>query len=306
MTRKRIEIPRYTVNIFFALLSAVVWILAYHLFAEASAVDLGYHFAAEILKDLGVVVAGLAIVDWLWLLFSGDPIQQHLDRLETSFNEALLRLESSVQASVNRSIDESTARLESKIEASIEVVGHARHSGVIRIDSDPTALDAGFPTDAVKHAHDRIDLCGMSLHSLFARGDFISTLRAAIARGCLIRICIVSPTNASVLENSEESARAAMPGQSRSVIDALKLLKDSLRKSSTEQADRLSLYVLQEGTMTAFISRIDEKMLVVPYLRSAFTMDSPAMLLEDAGESPVFVAYEKEFEYHVSVAQKID
>jgi hypothetical protein len=58
---------RSNVNLFFTMLSALVCILAYHFFAKGSEADLGYHFTAEILKDLGVVVAGLAIVNWLWM-----------------------------------------------------------------------------------------------------------------------------------------------------------------------------------------------------------------------------------------------
>jgi hypothetical protein len=290
--------------------------LSYHFFSKGPEINLGYHFTAEILKDLGVVVAGLAIVDWLWLLFSGDPVQKHLDRVEGSFQQSITRLEGSVQQSltrleesveqsVNRSIDGSTARLESKIEGSIEVVGHARHSGMIRIDSNPTALDAGFPTDAIKKAKRSIDLCGMTLHALFARGDFISTLEEALRKGCAVRICISSPENQAVIDNSLPSARAAMPGQSLAVIDALGLLKSSLQNISYGTADRLSLFVLEDGIMTAFISRIDEKMLVIPYLRSAFTMDSPAMLLEDVGQRPIYLTYIKEFEYLVAVAKKV-
>ncbi len=144
--RRAILTPRSTVNIFFALVSVVVWGLSYYFFSKTPHEDLlAYRFPAEILKDLGVVIAGLAIVDWLWRLFSGDPIEQSLDRLE------------------------------GEIKAAIQIVGHAQHAGVIRIDSDPAALDAGFPTDFFKNAHS-IDLCGFTLHSLFARGDLISTL----------------------------------------------------------------------------------------------------------------------------------
>ncbi len=96
-----------------------------------------------------------------------------------------------------------------------------------------------------------------------------------------------------------------MPGQSASVIEALRSLKGSLSAASKELADRISLYVLEDGLMNASISRIDRKMLVVPYLRSAFTMDSPAMLLENTGKKPLFTAYQREFEYLLTVSKKI-
>jgi hypothetical protein len=270
--RERITIPRSTVNIFFAVLAIVVWVPSYYFYSKVPD-QVGYHFAAEILKDLGVVIAGLAIVDWLWTLFSGDPVQQKIDQLQSSIGDAF------------------------------EIVRHARNSGVIRIDSNPVDLDAGFPTDTFKSALE-IDLCGMTLHSLFARGDLISTLEYAVKRGCKVRICIASPTNSVVLENSLQDARAAMPGQSASVIEAVGSLKKSL--PGAQAKGDLSLYVLPNGVMTAFISRIDQKMLVVPYLRSAFTMNSPAMLLENTSKQrSLFAIYKQEFDYLVAQSSEV-
>ena len=272
---RNISVPRSTVNLFFVLLAIVVWGLSYYLLSQGSDTKLSFQqFTAEILKDLGVVIAGLALVDWLWRLFSGDPVEQSLGRLEESIKDA------------------------------IHIVAHARHSGVVRIDSDPVALDAGFPTDQFRNAQS-IDLCGVTLHSLFARGDLTSAMEEAVKRGCRIRVCVASPENSAVLNNSSETARAAMPGQSASVIGAIRSLETSLRTTSNELADRISLYLLQDGVMMASISRIDRKMVVVPYLQSAFTLDSPAMLLEDSGERPLFATYQREFEHLLSVSKRV-
>jgi len=314
MSQQNSVLPRYKVNILFVGISAVVWAISYYCFSKSSTEDLGFHFAGELLKDIGVVVAGLAIVDWLWAFFSGDPVEKHLDTMEVKVRELLgllqgavdgsiQRLESSVDSSVERSINGSTRKLESKIESAIDVVGHARHAGVLRIDSNPRALDAGFPTEAFLRGREYIDLCGMTLHALFANGDFISAIETAVRNGCKIRICVAAPSNSDVVNNCLPSARTAMPGQCQAVIDALKFLKQSLR-SSPDLADRISLYVLEQGTMSAFISRIDSRMLVVSYLRSVFTMDSPAMLLEEGGERTIFDSYCKEFEYILAVSSK--
>jgi hypothetical protein len=265
---ERITIRRSTVDIFFALVAVLVWILSYYLSSMAPAApESPYRFLADILKDLGVVVAGLALVDWLWTLFSGDPLQRNIEQLGI------------------------------RITGAIDLVNHARNAGVIRIDSSPTALDVGFPTDQFKDARHQIDLCGMTLHSLFARGNLTSALEDAVRRGCRIRVCIASPDNSAVLHNSHRDARAAMPGQSTAVINAINALRQSLAPDEVQR--RLSLYVLREGVMMATISRIDHKMLVVPYLRLAFTMDSPAMLVEDKGPGSIFATYASEFEYLV-------
>jgi hypothetical protein len=69
---------RDKVNIIFALISVVVCAVPYYCFSKGSPEDFGFHFAGEILKDVGVVVAGLAVVDWLWAFFPGDPVEKHL------------------------------------------------------------------------------------------------------------------------------------------------------------------------------------------------------------------------------------
>jgi hypothetical protein len=262
----RISIPRSTVDIFFVLLAIVFWIPAYYLYSHATSEHDMAGFGAEILKDLGVIIAGLALVDRLWTLFSGDPVERGI------------------------------AQLRSQILDSIDIVSHARNCGVVRIDTSPTALDAGFPTDHFKDARVNIDLCGMTLHSLFARGDLISALKEAVRRGCHVRICIASHDNSTVLENSLPGARSAMPGQSTAVIEAVETLRVSLTTANSQ--GKLLVRVLSKGAMTAFISRIDERMLVVPYLRSAFTMDSPATLVEDTkAPRSIFATYLREFEY---------
>ncbi len=204
---------------------------------------------------------------------------------------------------MNQSISESTARLESKIESAIDLVGHARHAGIVRIDSNPRFLDAGFPTDAFMKAERNIDLCGMTLHALFAEGNFTSTIDLAVRRGCSVRICVSAPSNTQVINNCLPSARTAMPGQCQAVIEEQRDLRNSL-KSSPELANHLSLSVLEEGTMAAFISRVDSKMLVVPYLRSMFTMESPAMLAEENSDKTIFNSYLKEFDYLLTVSRE--
>jgi hypothetical protein len=284
-TSRYVGAPRSTINIFWVLAAVVVWGLSYYLLSHFSHDDFPVlHFSAEILKDLGVVIAGLALFDWLWHLFSGDPVEQSIAQLE-------------------KASEQSSNRLEKAMIDAIGIVGHARHAGVLRINSDPRAVDAGFPTDFFENAKS-IDLCGFTLHSLFAK-DLIPKMDQAARRGCNIRVCIASPENSAALNNCIESARVAMPGQSESVIQAVCDLQKSLRQQADEGANRISLYVLQDTVMTASICRIDGKMLVVSYLQSAFTMNSPAMLLEDRGEQPLFATYKSEFEYLLSKSQLV-
>jgi hypothetical protein len=51
--------------------------------------------------------------------------------------------------------------------------------------------------------------------------------------------------------------------------------------------------------MTTSIMRRDGLMIVVPYLTSTFTLASPAFLLVNSGDDPLFDTYQQEFDYMI-------
>jgi hypothetical protein len=273
------EAKRWGVNVFFTVLAILFWVGSYRLISQnpvpspsGEQHERG-HFYGEVLKDLGVVVFGLALLDMLWSVFGGDPLRRDLNHLLSS----------------------------------VRLIDQSQKCGLIDVASNPEKIDMTDPVDAIKAAKRSIDMCGFTLHALYSKGRLKENLQIALRNKVKVRICIASPTNDDVLKNCLPEVAKAMPGQSEAVLRYLVDLKKELRSQNEgEIADRLSIYELHHGFMTASIMRRDGLMLVVPYLRYIFTLGSPAYLLVGSGTSPLFDSYQKEFDYIVATARELD
>jgi hypothetical protein len=275
---------RRVVNLLFILLAFVIWYGSYYWqfhrppgettsYTTASAEEEQKRFPGEVLKDIGVVVAGLAIVDILWTFIGGDPLHKDIARVEGAV-AALAR--------------------------SVRIVDQAQKLGVLQIERKPDDLDMTKPVAAIDSANHSIDMCGYTLHSLFATGEFKNKLEKAIVeRKVIVRICISSPGNMDALKNCDLSVRTSMPAESQDVLNYLSELRIRLAgyKDGAELAKRLTILELKDSVMTMSILRRDDLMLAVPYLQHAFTLGSPALLVVRSGADPLFQVYEREFEY---------
>lgn len=271
---------RWGVNSFFTVLALLCLAGSYYLMFLSPSVQPSApaeereksHFYGELAKDIGVVVFGLALVDMLWSVFGGDPLQQDLTKL--------LR--------------------------SMRLIDQSQKCGLIDVAKNPEELDMTDPVDAIKEAKRSIDMCGFTLHALYSKGRLKENLESALRNKVKVRICISSPTNDDVLKNCTTHASKAMPTQSQTVLDhVLGLKAELLAQNEKLVAERLSIYELRHGYMSASIMRRDGLMLVVPYLRNTFTLDSPAFLLVDSGTSPLFDSYQKEFDYILTTATEL-
>jgi hypothetical protein len=170
----------------------------------------------------------------------------------------------------------------------------------LQIERKPDDLDMTKPVAAIDSANHSIDMCGYTLHSLFATGEFKNKLEKAIVeRKVIVRICISSPGNMDALKNCDLSVRTSMPAESQDVLNYLSELRIRLAgyKDGAELAKRLTILELKDSVMTMSILRRDDLMLAVPYLQHAFTLGSPALLVVRSGADPLFQVYEREFEY---------
>ena len=278
------RVKRRVVNLLFILLAFVIWYGSYYWQFDRSAGETGAnpatnaeeeqkHFPGEILKDLGVVVAGLALVDILWTFIGGDPLHTDIARVEDAVTS---------------------------LGKSVRIVDQAQKHGVLQITRKPDAVDMTKPVEAIDSANHSIDMCGYTLHSLFATGQLKDKLEKAIVeRKVTVRVCISSPGNKDTPKNCTPGVRTSMPAESQDVLDHLSELKTRLleRKDGAELAKRLTILELKESVMSMSILRRDDLMLVVPYLQHAFTLDSPALLVVRSGADPLFHVYEREFAY---------
>jgi hypothetical protein len=277
---------RWGVNITFTAIAIVLWGLSYYLMFVASggpgdpnaqATEREKkHFCGELAKDLGVVVVGLTLVNVLWSVFGGDPVEQDVRELRRS----------------------------------VGLIGQLQRCGIIQIAPRPAGqfpwgLDTMDPVDAILKANRSIDMCGFTLHALFSSGRFKENLETALRKKVRIRICIASPENMDVLNFCTPDCRGAMPGQSHGVLSDLMNLKSKLTTEGKALGERLSVFELRSGLMSMSMLRRDGLMIAVPYLRSTFTLDSPAVLLVESGDFPHFDRYQREFDYLLEQSTKL-
>jgi hypothetical protein len=176
---------RWGVNLIFTILALSCWGVSFYLqFAHPASQDATNqaqhaelderHFYGDLAKDIGVIVFGLALVDMLWGVFGGDPIQRDLLGIQRD----LLRVIKSVL-----------------------IVDQTQRFGVLQIARKPTDIDMMRPVDAIDRATGTIEMCGYTLHGLFATGEFTKKLKRAVERGVLVRVCIGSPNNEEILSS---------------------------------------------------------------------------------------------------------
>lgn len=279
MTRSEsFRISRSTISSIFVLLAAVLGFVSYMLHTAGE-----FHWGetrlwgAEVIKDIAVVVFSLALVDFLWRRFGGDPLDLHIEE---------------VQAHLDQTV---AAMRKSQV-----LLTEADSQGLVRISSGHRDLGIAL-LDWVSLAERTIEMCGYTLHSVFQDGVIIDKLRDKVRSGVSVRILISGANNQDIFSNIDPNNSAPMKGQISAVCHWLTQIREQLNE---EQRGRFLVRSLDRGKLTISILRFDRRILASIYLRSKFIAETPTMIVE-GDDKKLFKTYAKEFDFFFSQAQSI-
>jgi hypothetical protein len=265
--RDKFSVSRTFINGFFILLGLLLWYSAYEvrpgLAQETHAGKSLALLVSEILKDIGVVVFSLALVDLLWERFGGEPVQAQIRRLVDSTNNAL------------------------------NIIQQAQATGLTQILSRIGNVSDAVLLEYIASAKLQIDLCGYTLYYIFEREQLARVLHERVLAGVPVRILIGDPTNEQLFTNVQVQTKSAMIGQMNFVSTSI---ASWISKLPPAPASRLDARKLRQGPLPLSVLRFDDRMFVVQYLWARFTSETPSLLIQGL-EKPLFRAYVDEFDH---------
>ncbi|HWQ97457.1 MAG TPA: hypothetical protein VN538_05110 [Clostridia bacterium] len=223
-------------------------------------------FVYDALINISFIILTLVILDIVWNLFGGEPIENLLLRLQTSIN----------------------------------LVSDSYKTGLIRFFA--VSGDYGSHKDWIellKKARKHIDLAGYTLHIWTRSEDFNKVLINLIINGVTVRLMIMDPDNKffeaginvdqiKALSVDEVKAEIAV------VTNYFNDIIDQLSKCSHVRGS-IELKRIEKGLITSQICRFDNFQMVTPYLFSVNTSQCPTFEIS-GGDSQLFQKYVREFE----------
>jgi hypothetical protein len=231
------------------------------------------HLAIEALKDVGVVVIGIVVIELVWIIVGGAPTEQALDRLLSQLSSASNDIRGDVES------------VRKEITAMSTLAASGRDCGLVDIaaNQDKLKYDYTYFITAVTNARQKIEICGAALDFLYASDDALGALSRRAAQGLNIEILLPDDENPVVMAIFQDRFE-----------DHIRRTAKNLAAQITQQAPNITLRRIKAKALTMTMVRIDDEMLVTPYLLSRQTSESPRLLLRGA-TTPLFRVYENEF-----------
>lgn len=217
--------------------------------------------AADVVKDIGIVIGSLGLVDLLWGFVGGDPLSAQIERLK----------------SLNQLNDD------------------AEKAGLVRV----LARSADYRDDSwvslVQSSRSAVELSGHTLYQVVEQEEFCNALAAKAREGVQVRVLVNHPDNPALphgIDRTHDNLRTMREEMAHS-WQHFRQLRESL---PVDRQKNLEVSRLEHGgVLHAAIRRFDEKLFVVPYLYSKRTPETPLYIIEDSSKD-LFKAYIKEFD----------
>jgi hypothetical protein len=254
------------------------------------------------IKDLGIIIFGIAAVEIVWKMAGGAPIDITLDEIKTvsaDMRETTSKNLASLQTA-NSNILSTSSRIETLVEKMSTIVEAANRTGVIDIGANQEQV--GFtPGEIARRAHEatrHIELCGSTLYVVYSNDAALNAVLAAAKRGVAVRILLPSPAA------DEKILVANFKDRFLDDIKSGALFKEIIRKiaAGNEQFPSLGLKLLAKKTLTMALVCIDETMIVTPYLYEKQTSESPRFKISGTTTS-LFQIYLSEFNALFEIAE---
>jgi hypothetical protein len=246
------------------------------------------HLLIDAIKHLGVIIIGIAAVEVVWVWAGGSPTELDLKSLIGLNRELSVKMKEDVEALSKGSaeIREASTRIEEAMQRMTTIVQAANRTGLANVGTAQEEL--GYPpgrfADELRKARDGIDLCGCTLALLHSNDALFDALVETANRGVPVRILLSSPQGdhlvAMFKDRFEETIR-----QGSRALTARIMASNS----------KIQLKLLGKKALTICMLRIDEVMLVVPYMYSSQTPESPRFEIKGS-KSPLFGIYQAEFQ----------
>jgi hypothetical protein len=257
----------WQVRIIIGFIAALPLVLACTLFATDA------NFWRDLVKDFGVVIAGLLVVNLVWSIVGGEPLENAIKALRQELQKTEVNL----------------GRF-SKLTSS------AQATGLLDVGANSSALEyqADHLLRMIEHAKSRICVCGLTLLLLQENHSLVNGLKEASKRGVLVQVLLASHDNPWLKASNQD---AALPGIAGVITNTIGILK-----AAAQNANQFQVRALRNKTFTLSLLRFDETMIATPYLVSTMTSSSPRFVVSGSN-GPLFNTWMREFDYLFEAAE---
>lgn len=240
------------------------------LLAISSWIDAQVHpMAQSVLFNLGIVTVSVTLLDVLWRLAGGDPLQARF-------------------AELSEQVD--------RLSRTVDVMEGAKRIGLCRVHD--CAGNYGAKQEWLKlmeNATRSMDLMGRTLHEWIRAPELDQLLRDKVERdGVTFRWLLMSPDNEhrSQLEEDGEKIGESLSKKIDQVCQRLTAIRSSI---AADKQGRLQVKLFTRVPLYCSLLRVDDQYLVTPYLQSVGSRNSPLICIQ-GDESPWAITYAREFD----------
>ena len=256
-------VSRNFVNAIFIAAALLLWYSSYQAQPEVAAEGKSaMRLFSEILKDIGVVIFSLALVDMIWDRFGGDPVRVQITKLAETTTGAL------------------------------EIVQQAHAAGLAQVIPRIGNVSDDELVKWIATSQLQIDMCAYTLYYFFEREKLARALHERVRAGVPVRILIGDPSNANLFSNVQPQTRRAMEGQMRFVAESISKWTSKPAVPASQAVARK----LSAGSLNLSVLRFDDRMIVLHYLWTCFTSETPSILVQGQ-DKPLFQIYAGEFDH---------
>jgi hypothetical protein len=258
----------WQVRVIIGFIATVPLVLACTLFATDS------NFWRDLVKDFGVVIAGLLVVNLVWSIVGGEPLENAIKVLRHELQ-----------------------RTEVNLGRFSKLTSSAQAAGLLDVGGNSSALQyqADQLVQMIEHAKVRICVCGLTLLLLQENHNLVTVLREAANRGVLVQILLAAHDNPWLAASNEE---ATLPGMTGVISNTIRILKEAAQNT------QFQVRALRKKTFTVSLLRFDETIIATPYLVSTMTASSPRFVASGS-DTPLFKIWMREFDYLFEVAEPV-
>ena len=223
----------------------------------------------EIMFNIAIIIVSVSLIDILWHVAGGNPVEDQIKDL--------------------------SAQVE-RLSTTVDVIENARRVGVHSLYDN--AGDFGGKTQwfaLMESATKSMDLMGRTLYEWIRAPEFDEILLRKIERdGVQFRWLIMSLDNRHLdqLEEDGERIGGSIKRKIKPVLDRLMSIRGRL---SPAKRNLLQARTFSQMPLYASCLIVDDQYLIVPYLHSVESRNSPLFILHGRG-LPWAIAYDREFD----------
>lgn len=220
---------------------------------------------ANTLLLVGFAILTVVILQLLWSAFGGDPVQRSIDRLA----ESATLLEDSRTTGVRRMLTK---------------------SGTFGSDSDWLAeLSAA-------RRNGTVDLMGYTLVS-WLQGDFEECVLELLDRGVTVRALFMSITNSVFGRPDNEIIATEQPAKLCADCLAAEAVFRRLTETAATRKGSFQARQVHTGSIKCSLTRVDRRIIAIPYLYSVPASNSLLMVIGDVEErTTLYSLFTREFD----------